>query len=279
VNYASVSHNVIWKSFWSGGLSLGLSAPVLSDNLTRGGPLMGRPRQWDAGLYLANNPGRKTRWKASGSYVGDEAGSQSGSLGVGLSVRPGTRWELSADPQYSHSIWARQFYTSLTNGPAATYGIRYVFAFIERSELSTRLRLNYALKPDLTLEAYSEPFASSGRYYQFGELPAARSFGVRTYGTDGTTLAQFGRDSIVVTDDAARFKLPFADFNAVSFRSNVVLRWEWRPGSTAYLVWQQNRAAGRASGDLVRPRDLGDALTALGDNVFAVKVSYWIPVR
>jgi len=279
VNYASVFHNVTWKSFWSGGLSAGLSFPVLSDNLTRGGPLMGRPRQWDAGLYLSSSPGRKTRWKASTSYVGDEAGSQSGSLGVGLSVRPGTRWELSTDPEYSHGIGARQSYTSLTGGPATTYGVRYVFGFIEHSELSTRLRLNYALTPDLTLEAYSEPFASSGRYYRFGELPAAGSFRLRMYGTDGTTLALFGRDSTVVTDGASRFKLPYRDFNTLSFRSNVVLRWEWRPGSTTYLVWQQNRGAERASGALVRPRDLGDALTALGDNVLAVKISYWVPVR
>lgn len=279
VNYVSASYNVTGKNFWSGGLSLGLNAAVLSDNLTRGGPLMGRPRRWDSGIYIGSSPGRKTRWKASASYVGDEAGGQSGSLGVGLSVRPGTQWELSADPYYSHGIGSRQYYTSLTGGPVATYGVRYVFAFIERSELSTRLRLNYALKPDLTLEVYGEPFASSGRYYQFGELPAARSLHLRTYGADGTTLTRFGRDSMVVTDGASRFTLPFQDFNALSFRSNLVLRWEWRPGSTAYLVWQQNRSAERATGALVRPRDLGEALTARGDNVLAVKVSYWMPVR
>jgi len=59
-------------------------------------------------------------------------------------------------------------------------------------------------------------------------------------------------------------------------RSNFVLRWEWRPGSTAFLVWQTNRADQNVSGRLVRPGSLVDAITAKGDNVFAMKVNYWI---
>ena len=156
-------------------------------------------------------------------------------------VRPGTRIELSVDPTYAHWVNPRQFFASLSGGTAATFGRRYLFSYIERSELSARVRMNYALGTDLTLETYAEPFASTGSFYRLGELPAARSYTLREYGTDGTTLARFGNDSLVVTDGASRLRLPVRDFNVLSFRSNMVLRWEWRPGSTAYVVWQQNR--------------------------------------
>ena len=79
-----------------------------------------------------------------------------------------------------------------------------------------------------------------------------------------------------MTDGSERFQLPVRDFNVLSFRSNFVIRWEWRPGSTAYLVWQQNRGDQAVNGALIRPSALFDAVTANGDNVFAVKLNYWI---
>ncbi|MGH7607912.1 MAG: hypothetical protein ACREME_11290, partial [Gemmatimonadales bacterium] len=63
------------------------------------------------------------------------------------------------------------------------------------------------------------------------------------------------------------------------FRSNAVLRWEWRPGSTLFLVWAQNREADDGRGRLVGFRDLADSFGAAGDTFFAIKVSYWIPVH
>jgi hypothetical protein len=78
-----------------------------------------------------------------------------------------------------------------------------------------------------------------------------------------------------VTDGASSFTLPALDFNRLSFRSNLVLRWEWLPGSTAYLVWQQSRRDETLAGQLIAPRDLWDATRAAGDNFFVVKVSWW----
>jgi hypothetical protein len=279
LSYGSVYASTTWKNFWSLGMSAGTNEPTLRDDLTRGGPLMGRPRELNIGLNLAGNPARKTRWKAYGSYTRDDAGGWSATGGLGLTARPGTRWEFSTDPYYSQGVASRQFFTVVSPGPAATYGNRYIFAYLQHNELSTRIRLSYALKPDLTLETYAEPFASSGRYYQFGELPRARSFALRTYGSDGTLINRFGNDSIVVTDGPNQFHLSPSDFTVLSFRSNVVLRWEWRAGSTAYLVWQQNRGSENAAGGVVRPNALWDALSANGENFVAVKVSYWLSAR
>jgi hypothetical protein len=269
--------NATWKNFWSTSVDVNHMPRDLADDLTRGGPLMMRPSQLTANMSVSSSPSRKTRWTAYASGFVDDANGTGGTLGSTLTVRPGTRWELSADPRYHHSVGSRQFVASLDGGSPATFGRRYVFSAIERSELSARLRLNYALTPDLTLETYVEPFVASGRFYDHGELPSAGAYDVRRYGTDGTTIRRDEREEeYVVTDGASSFTLPARDFNLASFRSNVVARWEWRPGSTLFLVWQQNRARRSLRSSLVQPGGWWDALTTPGDNVVAVKLSYWI---
>jgi len=98
-----------------------------------------------------------------------------------------------------------------------------------------------------------------------------RVYGTQKHESDGTTT---------VVDGSQGFTLPALDFNRLSFRSNLVLRWEYLPGSTAYLIWQQSRADVGAAGQLINPRDLWDATSrAAGDNLFVVKISYWMGVR
>ncbi|HVD05154.1 MAG TPA: DUF5916 domain-containing protein [Gemmatimonadaceae bacterium] len=265
-------------NFWSVSADAAYQTRDLADDLTRGGPLMGRPAVTNFDVSVANNPARKTRLSAYVNAIREDVGTGGAIVGTTVSMRPGTRWELSLDPRYSHVTSSRQFVANLADGPAVTFGRRYVFSYIDRSDLSARIRLNYAITPDLTLETYAEPFVASGRYYDQGELPSPGSYALRRYGTDGTT-ARDSAGSLIVTDGATRFVLPNRDFTVASFRSNLVARWEWRPGSTLFLVWQVNRAANTADGPLVRASGWWDALTAKGENVVAVKVSYWIPIR
>ncbi|MEP7220975.1 MAG: DUF5916 domain-containing protein, partial [Bacteroidota bacterium] len=68
------------------------------------------------------------------------------------------------------------------------------------------------------------------------------------------------------------------DFNIGLFRSNLVLRWEWRPGSTFYLVWQQDRSRQDDRGERAGLRDVGSSITAPGDHLLSLKLSYWLPV-
>jgi len=211
-------------------------------------------------------------------YGGDELGGQTYRLSGGLSIRPGARWQLSLTPNYLRAISSRQYVDSFSGGSAATYGTRYVFAFIDQSTFITQLRLNYTLRPDLTLDVYAEPFAASGRYYGLGELVARKSFDLKLYGTAGTTLTRDGAGNYTAVDGTDTLRIANPDFNVLSFRSNVVLRWEWRPGSTMYLVWSQNRFDFAARGVLVRPGDLWDSLRAPGQNFVAIKISYWLSV-
>ena len=103
--------------------------------------------------------------------------------------------------------------------------------------------MGFTLKPDVNVDIYAEPFAASGRYYDYGELLAPSSMQRIVYGTAGTTLDVMANGDRAVRIGSSAFTLRNRDFNVRSFQSNVVLRWEWRPGSTMYLVWQQNRVA------------------------------------
>ena len=75
---------------------------------------------------------------------------------------------------------------------------------------------------------------------------------------------------------AAAFELDDEDFTFRSFRANAVLRWEWRPGSTLYLVWQQQREEEDGSGEIRPYRDLRQLARAPAHNVVLLKLSYWL---
>jgi hypothetical protein len=246
---------------------------------------MGYPSSNTAIVNLYSSSVSKTRWNARVYYGKDEFGAPLNRLSGSLSIRPGPRWQFSAEPNYLRAVDFRQYVRTMANGGPATYGNRYVFSRIDRSTFLTDFRMNFTVKPDLTLEMYAEPFAASGHYDWFGELDAPRSFSLRAYGTDGTTITQNADKSFSVTDTKIKtsagapttFTIPFPDFNVRSFNSNVVVRWEYRPGSTLYVVWQQSRGSQESRGNLVGLGDLFGGLSATGSNFFAVKASYWIP--
>lgn len=271
----------ILHSFWRLNARGTLYVPSLSDDLTRGGPLIGTPAGYSVLGQVTSRSNMPTTWNARTEYYHDAFGGWRWDVSTGIATRPASQWQASVDPTYSRSVDARQYVTTRSDGGAPTYGQRYVFAAVERSTLSARFRVNYALTPNFTVEGYAEPFAASGRFYGFGEVPAPRSNVLRVYGANGTgtAIARNADGSATVTDGGSSFGLPALDFQRLSFRSNLVLRWEWLPGSTAFFVWQQSRFGQVLDGELVRPRDLWDSVRSDGDNFLVVKVSYWLGGR
>ena len=270
-----------FKNFWNIGTYFDFFPASFDHSATRGGPTMRTAQSWNYVVQLSNSFGAKTSWNGRVYYGEDELGGETYRLSGRLSIRPSTRFQFSATPNYLRALSPRQYVTAFAGGPAATYGSRYVFARIDQSTFLIQLRANYTITPDLTLEVYGEPFAASGRYYGFGELARARSFQLREYGTSGTTIARDPSGDYIVTDNGGADTLSIRnpDFNILSFRSNAVLRWEWRQGSTLYLVWAQDRFAFDPRGRLVGFGDLADSFSAQGDNFLALKISYWIPVK
>ena len=239
---------------------------------------MGVAGGWGTNIDFNNNRSAQTRWRFNASVNTDEAGGKNVNVSPTVSFRPGPRWNISLNPRYVRQTDSQQYVSTVPGGRPETYGQRYVFSYVDRSTWSTQFRMGYTIRPDMNIDLYAEPFAASGRYFDYGELLAARSESRRIYGTDGTTIMVNPDGTRTVVDGASTFSLRNSDFNVRSFRSNVVLRWEWRPGSTLYVVWQQNREDSRAIGERSSVGDMFRSLTAPGSNFFAVKMSFWLPV-
>lgn len=275
---ANAAGTITWPNFWETDIEFSRTFRAYDPRLTRGGPLMQLPRGWRAAFRTDNNPASRTQFDVFVAYGGDENGGLSMENELELQFQPGSQWQLSVSPRYERRIDTQQYVTTVRRDPASvdlTYGSRYVFGEIDRSTYSTELRFTYTFKPDLTLDFYGEPFAASGRYRSFGELAAARTREIRRYGTDGT-LALPTDEGLLVTDGADSFLLRTRDFNVRSFRSNLVLRWEWRPGSLLYVVWQQDREIDELTGRRASAADMLRSFGARGDHVIAVKASLWM---
>ena len=273
--YMSFGNNFTFRNFMYLFLGSYVELAAQSDNLTRGGPLMETPFVQGFDVVLQGSEGRPVNWRGSVNYEYDKLGGDRWQLRGGVSVRPAPRWRLSVDPTYVRSTVSQQYVTALDGGGAATYGRRYVFAFVDRSTLSAQLRLNYAFSPDLTLELYAEPFVATGAFREFGELEAARTSDILVYGEDGTTITP-SDDGYEVTAGGDTFTLPNPDFSVLSFRSNLVLRWEWLRGSTLFLVWQQDRSGPTLLERGAGVRSLFDTFRAPGSNFLALKATYWL---
>ena len=271
--------NVTWLNYWTSSIQVSRDLATTSVSLTRGGPLMGRGPGWTTNINFGNRASSRTRISANLYRQTNDDGLDNRRIQGTFSIRPGPRYQLSVSPYYDRITEPQQYISTLAGGRPVTYDHRYVFAFIDRSTVSMEYRLGLTLKPDLNLDVYAEPFAASGHYYDYGELLAPGSRERLKYGTAGTTLAVNPDGSQVVTAGGSTINLRNRDFNTLSFRSNVVLRWEWRTGSTIYVVWQQDRAGTEVIGT---PVDVGDAfrsMTAPGPNIFLIKTSFWLPVK
>lgn len=273
------------RNFWVTSINVQRFRRGLDPQTTRGGPAMGAPGGWNVSSGLRNSSGSNLRWNGNVNLRTNEFGEQSWTTSGTLSARPSPSVQLSVSPEYANEegtnaffqgAIGRQYLTTLTGGRPETYNRRYIFGLVDRTTLSTQFRFSYTFKPDLNLDVYAEPFAASGQYRGFGELAVSRGRDLRMYGSDGTSIARQADGSYRVTDGASAFTLSNRDFNQRSFRSNVVLRWEWRPGSTLYAIWQQNRSSSEPHGEHVGFGDLFGSLSASGDNIFAIKTTFWI---
>jgi len=280
-----------FRNFWSGDVSASYSAGVLDDRLTRGGPLARKPPAWQTSAELYTDDRRQMSAYAYVSVGGDSAGGRAFSILPLITLRRGPALWLSLGPGYSVSRTAAQYVGRFRDSTAtATLGNRYVFAALEQHSLDVTLRVNATFSPALSFQLYAQPFSFTAGYHGFKELSARRTFAFTTYGRDnGSTLRDTaivsGADTVpgyAVDPDgpgpAASFTFKNPDFRTRSLQFNAVLRWEFRPGSTLFVVWTERRSGFFPFDDRFDAgRDLGrDLLRDRPTNVLLVKLNYWI---
>lgn len=267
--------------------------PEMADRTgTRGGPMMIQPREFELGLDLGTDsrrtlvfePGLEVEWRARG-------GGRREAFGLGISMRPSSRVEATIEPQWERSRTGAQYVARADDAAyTATSGARYIFAELDRRELAVEARLNVTLSPKLTVQFYAQPLLSSGAFVTYRQLRTARTYafdaftqGTAVPGTDdrcsgGTTCVTAGGDRLFDFDGDGQsdFETDDRDFNVRSLIGNLVLRWEYRPGSTLYLVWQRQQEDEVNDGRFDFGRDTRALFGAPAHNVFLLKASYWL---
>ncbi len=135
-------------------------------------------------------------------------------------------------------------------------GPHYVFGRLDQTTTSITTRLNYTLTPNLSLQVYAQPFVSAGVYDEFKELVEPRA------ARQADRYAPFAYDGN-------------ADFNVLSFRTTNVMRWEYKPGSALFVVWQQGREGFAQHGNYRFGRDFDDVFGTPSTNTLLLKLAYW----
>jgi hypothetical protein len=253
--YAGANVNTHWsfQNNYSVGLGVNLNAAPFRDRITRGGPgVLGNP---SLGLwyYGRTDNRRAVSFGYNGYHEGDGLGTSRRNMNPTVNLRPSSALWLSAGLRYTRNHDDAQWVTN----EADAAGTHYVFGRLEQQTVAMTLRVNYTMTPNLSLQVYAEPFVSAGEYEDFREL------------VDGRAGAYRDRYQTYAYADSA-------DFNIRSFRTTNVLRWEYKPGSQLFLVWQQGRSD-RLSGDgrFEFGRDFGGLFSTPSRNMFLVKMTYW----
>lgn len=268
-----------FRNFWSAGLNASFWPGSYDDRLTRGGPLAAGPMGGNLNLS-ANTDGRKAF--SAGVSTGQSAtalGGRSSSFGASATYRPNDSVTLSLEPGLSYNFSPRQFVRAFDD-PAATgtFGRRYVFGELEQRSASVETRVDWIFTPDLSLQFVLRPFVASGDYVRYGELDAPRALRLPIYGQDRGTATRNADGSLTIDpgDGGAPFRIADPSFTFRSLQGNAVLRWEYRPGSALFLVWQQQRSGFEQDG---RPNWARDGRALFSDpveNVFLLKATYWL---
>ena len=262
-------NNYSWNS------NLSYNPETVNNRRTRGGPLtLNRPA---VGWYMYfDTDGKAKRFyflEISTSF--SESGSKYYSISPGIELKPASSLSVNIAPAFERVLEDAQYVQAQSDPLAtATFGQRYSFATLDQQTVSAQIRLNWAFTPRLSLQTYIQPLIATGDYYGYKELARPRSYEFTPYDPAGITSIA-GGDSLDLDGAGALQPIRNPDFNIRSLRGNSVLRWEYMPGSTLYLVWTQDRSDNEGTSAFDLSRSFDRLVNARANNIFLAKVTYY----
>jgi hypothetical protein len=270
-------------NYWEFDVGFNYNFAAQSDRATRGGPLMESPRSWSMNGFVGTNFRKPVSAAVFGSYARNRYGGWGVDIETEVNLRPTGALNLSLQPSYSkrHSMG---FYVTQRQDPAATatFGGRYLFSELLQDGVDLTIRMDLAVTPNLSIQLWAQPFLATGDYVGFKELAAPGTFEFLRYGVNnGSTLSLDDSTNVYTADPDGAGPAPSIafgnpDFRVRSWRSNLVLRWEYMPGSTLFLVWNHNRFASASDPTFRVFDELGNLWDDDQQNTFLVKLNYWL---
>jgi hypothetical protein len=257
---------------------------MLDDRLLRGGPSVRIPAEQALSLGVATDARKRLNASTQIQLLRTGLGDRLVSSSLTLNARPRPNMMFSIGPGAQSYHRELQFVTSVADAQVTAFsGRRYVLADIAQTTAFAEARANVTLSPTLSFEVFAQPFIGAGKYSEFKEFKGPRSDQLIVYGRDVGSVTPVGGTSSTPeqyridpgTGTGQVFTISNPDFNQRSLRGNAVLRWEYRPGSTVYLVWTQARSQQASDGSFDLSRDVDAMFTAPPDNIFMIKASWW----
>ena len=271
-----------FTNFWHAEIGFGYSGMQNSNTVLRGGPSMLLPNNWRLNFIIDTDTRKSLSFRLKGSLNGGaEDYYKNRNIGASIKMRPMNSLRIDISPSYSSSQSELQYISHRSFNSED----RYVFGTISQKVLKMSLRLNYNITPDLTIQYWGQPFVAAGEYSKFKMItdPHARDYTDRMfiYPNQGPNkqISYFNDYYSIDEDMDGTDDYGFADpnFNVSKWLSNLVVRWEFLPGSTAYLVWSQRQDYYDGNGRVNIGNDLKNLFTKLKvNNIFLVKFSYRI---
>jgi hypothetical protein len=250
----NVNGHAVFVNNWRTGAGYTFELETYDDRLTRGGPGGLRNPAWNVWQYIESDNRRPLLFEHFHFYRTDGHGSRVYELHPSLTYRPTPSLSIAGGLNFTRNDDDAQWIEEVEDEKAV---VHYAFGRLHQTTLGVTARVNYTLTRNLSIQAYAEPFVSAGDYTAFKEL------------VDGRAPRYEDRYAPFAYQDNP-------DFNFRSFRTTNVMRWEYRPGSALFIVWQQGREEETEQGSFDAGRDFSGIFRSPSANVFLVKFAYWL---
>jgi hypothetical protein len=265
------------RNRWSGGGGAAFDAARWDVAALRGGPTLRVDPAWRGWLNVDTDSRKRIRgsvgingWRrgASGTWGAGGGAGATVQFRSNLDVFLGPMLSVTEDDQYVEEA------TDVTGTS------RYVFARIRQVAAGLTLRASWTHSPTLSVQFYAQPFIAAGRYrdYKEADRPGAVRHQDRFHELGGESQVQSDRSVLVDRDGdgGTDYSFSLADFNVRELRSNLVVRWEYRPGSALFVIWSHGRADVVEDGRFRLGHDLDALASARGEHRIMVKANYWL---
>jgi len=274
----NMNFNAQFKNKWRINGSIGRQNQNLSTTLLRGGPSIIMPGSWDMNINVGSDYSKKVScFIGTYSGFGDSNLSKDHDFWAELNIRPINSVSFTLAPDFYIGRNDLQYLET----PNYKGDPRYIFAQINQKTLGLTFRLDYTLTPDLSIQYYGQPFISSGKYSNYKRItqPHATLSHDRYSIFENNQLSPNDVDGTFEIDEdldgTKDYSISQPNFNVREFRSNLVVRWEYRRGSTIFFVWSQGRSNSGSNGNFSYGKDMQDLFGTKAHNVFLIKFNYW----
>jgi hypothetical protein len=266
--------NITFRNYWNGYISSSLSMNQISTSILRGGPKMKIPGSFNVNAGLTTDTRKKIAVSVS-TGLNRQYLNSSGSSYTNFTVqyKPTNFIMISFSPQSGKSHDQLQYITKLTYNNNQ----RYILATIHQETVAASLRLNVNITPNLTLQYWGQPFLVAGKYedYKYITNPKANIYSDRFHIYSTSQITRDGATYLIDENEDREFDYQISanDFNFQTFLSNLVIRWEYNPGSSFYFVWSQT-CYGYDNTGIMDCKYLGSLFSTKPTNIFLIKFSY-----